>query len=95
MSKADQIVRLTKGVRYDVASLDARLIRVSWTGVGGNAEDYDWGYYFSDDGTYAGPDHLGIEPEFWVSGDEPIASDPKFRSRPHYSMRSRRRTWRR
>lgn len=76
MSKADQIVRLNKGVRYDVAALDARLIRVSWTEGDGSSEDhegYDWGYYFSDDGTYAGPDLHGIEPEFWVTGDEPVA----------------------
>ena len=72
-NKADQIVRLEEGVRYDVPSLEARVVRVSWTeGDGYGTDGYDWGSYFADDGTYKGTDWRGIEPEFWISGDEPV-----------------------
>lgn len=74
--QADQIVRLTVGTRYDVASIEERLIRVSWTTGDGSSEDhegYDWGYYFAEDGTYLGADLHGIEPEFWLTGEEPVA----------------------
>lgn len=67
---------LTKGLRYDVAALDKRIHRVSWLRGDESTDEihgYDWGYYFADDGTYLGADQHGIEPEFWVSGDEPIA----------------------
>lgn len=71
---------LTKGLRYDVAALDKRIHRVSWLRGDESADEihgYEWHRYFSDDGTYLGADQHGIEPEFWITGNEPIAEITK------------------
>ena len=70
------MIRLIPGKRYNVDDLADRMLRVSWTrGDGSGSEGYHWSSYFSEDGTYLGPDQHGIEPEFWVRGSDQLVGE--------------------